>query len=98
MKTGEISDHRPEDLITRIVNVEYVQNADCPVWKKFVMEIMNYNADLIHFILNDAGWTITGDTSEQTMFILFGTGTNGKSTFLNTIMNLLGDYAIDRPT
>jgi putative DNA primase/helicase len=32
------------------------------------------------------------------MFILYGTGANGKSTFLNTIMNLLGDYAIATPT
>jgi putative DNA primase/helicase len=98
LRMGEMREHRQEDLITRIANVEYDLNADCPVWKKFVMEIMNYNADLIHFIQNAAGWAITGDTSEQSMFILFGTGANGKSTFLNTIMNLLGDYAIATPT
>jgi putative DNA primase/helicase len=98
LQTGELREHRPEDLITRIANVDYDRNADCPAWKHFVMEIMNYNTDLIHFIQNAAGWAITGDTSEQTMFILFGTGANGKSTFLNTIMNLLGDYAIATPT
>jgi putative DNA primase/helicase len=43
-------------------------------------------------------WALTGDTSEQCMFILFGSGANGKSTFLNTIMYLLGDYAIATPT
>jgi putative DNA primase/helicase len=59
---------------------------------------MNYNTDLIHFIQNAAGWAIAGDTSEQTMLILFGTGANGKSAFLNTIMNLLGNYAIATPT
>jgi putative DNA primase/helicase len=78
--------------------VEYDRDADCPAWKHFIMEIMNYNTDLIHFIQNAAGWAVTGDTSEQSMFILFGTGANGKSTFLNTIMNLLGDYAIATPT
>jgi putative DNA primase/helicase len=78
--------------------VSYDRNADCPVWKQFIMEIMNYHADLIRFIQTAAGWAITGDTSEQTMFILFGSGANGKSTFLNTIMNLLGDYAIATPT
>jgi putative DNA primase/helicase len=78
--------------------VEYNPNADCPAWKKFIMEIMNYNTELIRFIQNAAGWSITGDTSEQTMFILYGTGANGKSTFLNTIMNILGDYAIATPT
>jgi putative DNA primase/helicase len=94
LRTGEIREARPEDLITKVARVAYDPAADCPVWKKFIMEIMNYNAELIRFIQNAAGWGITGDTSEQVMFILFGSGANGKSTFLNTIMNLLGDYAI----
>jgi putative DNA primase/helicase len=98
LKTGEIREPRPDDLITRIANVVYDPAAECPAWKKFIMEIMNYNTDLIHFIQNAAGWAVTGDTSEQTMFILYGTGANGKSTFLNTIMNIVGDYAVATPT
>ena len=98
LRTGEIYKQKQEDLITRIANVDYDPNADCPTWKQFIREIMNYNTELIHFIQNAAGWAITGDTSEQTMFILFGTGANGKSTFLNTIMNLLGDYSVATPT
>ena len=98
LQTGEFREHRQDDLITRIANVDFDPNADCPAWKKFIMEIMNYNTELIQFIQRAAGWAITGDTSEQTMFILFGTGANGKSTFLNTIMKLLGDYAIATPT
>jgi putative DNA primase/helicase len=98
LKTGELREHRQEDMITKIAHVTYDKNADCPIWKNFLMEIMNYNAELIRFIQTAAGWGVTGDTSEQSMFILFGTGANGKSTFLNTIMNLLGDYAIATPT
>ena len=98
LRSGEFREHRQGDMITRIANVNFDADADCPIWKKFIMEIMNYNSDLIRFIQNAAGWAITGDTSEQTMFILFGNGANGKSTFLNTIMNLLGDYAIATPT
>jgi len=98
LRTGEFREHNQNDLITRIANVDFDPAASCPAWKKFIMEIMNYNNDLIHFIQNAAGWAISGDTSEQCMFILFGTGANGKSTFLNTIMNLLGDYAIATPT
>jgi putative DNA primase/helicase len=98
LRTGELREHRAEDLITKIARVKYDKDADCPIWKNFLMEIMNYNAELIRFIQTAAGWAVTGDTSEQSMFILFGTGANGKSTFLNTIMNLLGDYAIATPT
>ncbi|MDR0719114.1 MAG: DUF5906 domain-containing protein, partial [Treponema sp.] len=98
LRTGNLREHRAEDLITKIARVKYDKDADCPIWKNFLMEIMNYNAELIRFIQTAAGWAVTGDTSEQSMFILFGTGANGKSTFLNTIMNLLGDYAIATPT
>jgi len=79
MLSGEFREHKQGDMITNIANVEYDLNADCPVWKKFVMKIMNYNTDLIRFIQNAAGWAITGDTSEQTMFILFGTGRTEKA-------------------
>jgi putative DNA primase/helicase len=85
-------------MITKCAHTAYDRQADCPAWKQFVREIMNYNADIITFLQTAAGWALTGDTSEQTMFILFGSGANGKSTFLNTIMYLLGDYAIATPT
>ena len=96
--TGEFRDHKQEDMITKTANVEYNPQADCPMWKQFIREIMNYKTDLIKFVQTAAGWALTGDISEQTMFILFGSGANGKSTFLNTIMYLLGDYAIATPT
>ena len=98
MKKAEFREHKQEDMMTKIANVEYDANADCPMWKQFIREIMNYNTDLITFLQTAAGWALTGDISEQTMFILYGSGANGKSTFLNTIMHILGDYAIATPT
>jgi putative DNA primase/helicase len=64
------------------------------MWKQFIREIMDYKGELINFLQTAAGWAISGDISEQSMFILYGTGANGKSTFLNVIMHILGDYAI----
>ena len=98
LQTGILHEHKQEDFITKMANIEYDKNADCPVWKNFIMEIMNYNNELIRYIQTAIGWAVTGDTSEQSMFILYGTGANGKSTFLNTVMNMLGDYAIATPT
>jgi len=98
VRNGEFREHRQGDFITKVANVEYDGKADCPLWKRFVREIMDYKTDVIAFLQTAVGWAMTGDISEQTMFILFGTGANGKSTFLNTIMYLLGDYAIATPT
>jgi putative DNA primase/helicase len=94
LRTGELLPHRQEDMITKIAKVQYDRNADCPKWKQFIREIMGYKGDLIAFLQTAAGWAISGDISEQSMFILYGTGANGKSTFLNVVMRILGDYAI----
>jgi putative DNA primase/helicase len=91
--TGDFKPHDRADFITKIANVDFDPDADCPVWKKFVREIMNYNNELVMFLQTACGWGITANTGEQVMFILFGSGANGKSTFLNTIQTILGDYA-----
>ncbi|WP_461257121.1 DNA primase family protein [Treponema sp. R80B11-R83G3] len=96
--TGEFREHRQEDMITKLANVEYAPNADCPLWKQFIREIMDYKPELIKFLQTAMGWALTGDNTEQTMFILYGSGANGKTTFLNTIQYLLGDYATSTPT
>ncbi|MDR0475968.1 MAG: DUF5906 domain-containing protein [Treponema sp.] len=95
---GLFKKHRREDMITKCANVEFDANADCPLWKQFIREIMDYKTELIDFLQTAIGWAITGDISEQLMFILFGSGANGKSTFLNTVMYILGDYATATPT
>jgi putative DNA primase/helicase len=96
--TGEFLEHRQEDMITKLANADYDPAADCPLWKQFVREIMNYKPELVNFLQTAAGWALTGNIEEQTMFILYGSGANGKTTFLNTIQFLLGDYAIATPT
>jgi putative DNA primase/helicase len=96
--TGEFKEHCQEAMITKLANVDYDPSADCPLWKNFIREIMDYKTDIITFLQTAAGWVLTGDNSEQVMFILFGSGANGKTTFLNTLMYILGDYAIATPT
>jgi putative DNA primase/helicase len=98
LKKGEFREHRREDMITKLAPVVYDGKADCPAWKQFVREIMDFKPELIDFLQRAAGWSLTGDTSEQSMFILFGSGANGKSTFLNVLMKLFGDYAIAAST
>jgi putative DNA primase/helicase len=77
-RTGELLPHRQEDKTTKIANVRYDRNADCPKWKQFIREIMDYKGDLIAFLQTAAGWAISGNISEQSMFILYGPGPMGK--------------------
>ena len=90
---GEFKPHSREDYSTKCSNFVYDINAKCPTWDKFLLQIMNQDTELIHYIQKVMGYSMTSLTTEQCLFILWGAGANGKSTFLNTISNLMGDYA-----
>lgn len=93
LKTGKGAPPNPKQLLTKKSNFIFNKDAKCPTWNMFLMQIFNKDIPLIHYIQKVMGYSLSGDTSEQIMFILWGAGANGKSTFLNTIQSLMGDYA-----
>jgi putative DNA primase/helicase len=93
LKTGELLPHRQEDLITKLAPVDYDPAADCPRWEAFLHRVMAENNDLVRFLQRAAGYALTGDVSEHALHFLYGTGRNGKGTFLETFLAILGDYA-----
>ena len=98
LRSGELRPQRREDLITKLAPVEYQPGADCPRWKAHLQRIMNGNQNLISFLQRALGYSITGDTSERKLFIAWGSGANGKSTTVELIAHVLGDYACRTPT
>lgn len=92
LRTGELQDHDRENLITKIVPVEYDPEAEAPRWMDFLDRIMAGNENLIGFLRRAAGYSLTGDVSERALFFLHGTGANGKSTFIGTLLDMMGDY------
>ena len=97
LATGELIPHDKENFITKVAPVSYDPSATCPQWEKFLDRIMDGNQDLIRFLQRAIGYSLTGDVSEQCFFILWGNGNNGKTTFLRTIGNILGDYSQHTP-
>ena len=93
LRTGKLQEHRRGDLISKLAPVEYDPEAECPTWWKFLEHIMGRNFDLIFFLQKAVGYALTGVTLEQVLFFLYGLGANGKSTFIEVIQALLGDYA-----
>lgn len=88
-------EHKPEMLLSKICNVSYTPAATCPEWDKFLEQIMQGDKEKIQYLQKIAGLSLTGNTQEETCFILYGSTTrNGKSTFCETLIYLLGDYAL----
>jgi len=94
LKKGELRDSEQSDLITRTASVKFDAKAKAPRWLKFLEEIFLGKKDVIHFVHKSLGYTLTGLTSEQVLFLLWGTGWNGKSTFLEAIRYIVNDYSI----
>ena len=88
----EVREHRREDYITKQLGFDYTPQATCPRWEKFLEDIIPDKATR-EFLQRAIGYTLTGSTCEDVLFILHGSGSNGKSTFIQTISEMLGSYA-----
>lgn len=94
LKTGKLLPHDREAYITKQTTVAYNQDAPEPkLWLGFLHDIFGGDPYMLDYIQKCVGYSLTGSTSEQCAFFLFGTGRNGKSTFLEIVRGILGDYA-----
>ena len=91
LKNDYFRPHRPNDLMSRMSNVVYNENADCPVFKKFFREITSEDVEKARFLQTVFGYCLTGDTSQECFFILYGSTTrNGKGTLMETLAHMMG--------
>jgi len=93
LQKGVPVEPQKEDYLTQSASVKYDSVAKCPTWEKFLDEIMEGSQGMIGFLQRAVGYSMTGSTKEQVLFIMYGTGANGKSVFLRIIREFLGDYA-----
>jgi len=92
LKNGQLNDHDKNKFFTKISTVEYTDKIDCPQWIDFLDQIFDGNQDLINYMQRAVGYSLSGSTIEQVMFILHGNGRNGKSVFLDIITEMMGSY------
>ena len=98
LRTGILQFYNPDHLITRISNIEYDPNAECPQFIKFITWAMQDNEELVAYLQRWIGYCLTGDTSEQKLNYWYGTGSNGKTTLMNVVQELLCDYSTTADT
>ncbi len=97
LRTGQARPGFPEDMLTLSTNLPYRAEAACPRWLQFLAEVFKEDQELIAFIQRAVGYSLTGSTREQCLFILWGSGANGKSVFLTILRTILGEFATNTP-
>ncbi|MGW2425885.1 DNA primase family protein [Streptomyces sp. NPDC001709] len=100
LKTGQLRKADPtQDFHSRATTVE-PQPMDTPRWNRFLADTFGDDAEgreMIGFLHLLLGYSITGDVGAQVLPFLHGEGKNGKSVLLDTMIQILGDYADAAP-
>lgn len=93
LNTGKLRAHDPALLLTRMAPVAYVGDDPCPLWEKHIQTVMAGREDMVEYLHRALGYTLSGYTDEQALFVAHGTGANGKSALLTVLKHVMGDYA-----
>jgi putative DNA primase/helicase len=93
LRTGKVLPADHAFMLTRSTSVT-PQEGEATLWKEFLMQASGGDRELIRFLQQIAGYSLTADTREHALFFIHGPGGNGKGVFLNTFTQILGDYAV----
>jgi len=97
LRTGAMRPADPGDMLTRCTAVTPAERADCPRWQRFLDDATRGDNELVAYLQRFAGYALTGLTTEHVLMFVYGTGKNGKTTFVNALQHALGDHAVVAP-
>ena len=97
LRTGVLSPHRRDALCSKMSPVDYDPNAGCHRFMDFLDDISLGRGDIMNFIQRWFGYSMTGDVSAQSFAIFYGSGANGKSTLVELVARIMGDYGKSAP-
>lgn len=93
LKSGDLRPAEAQDYITKSCTVDFNLEAKAPRWEQFLQEVFEGRQDVINYVHKAAGYSLTGVNTEHVLFVMWGDGENGKSTFLEALRHVLSDYA-----
>lgn len=97
LRSGLCRPARCEDYMLKATAVAPAAECDCPLWRDFLKRATDGDDELQDYLQRVLGYSLTGDTSEQAIFFIYGPSASGKSVFVETITGVLGDYAVAAP-
>lgn len=97
LRTHTFRAHRSEDMMTKMAQVHFNPDMECPRWMLFLFEICQDDWDMVIYLQKIAGLFLSGRSDYQYLFFFYGKGANGKSTFFKVIQTILHDFFISLP-
>jgi P4 family phage/plasmid primase-like protien len=97
LQKGEVLPHAPSLRLTRMTSAPYDPDADCPTFRRFLLEIFAGNERLVAYVQRLLGHALIAGNPERVFAVLWGRGGNGKSTLVEAVSYALGDYAQETP-
>ena len=94
LRTGTQRPARPDDMISRRAGVTPGDDGK-HLWQDFLTSILD--ADTIRFLQRLYGLSLHGRVLEHVLIFLFGTGANGKTTFMDALRHAAGQHAVSLP-
>jgi putative DNA primase/helicase len=93
LETGELLPFDRKNFLTQMVPVYYDPEATLPEWDNFINWITFGNEEMKSYIARVFGYCLTGDTKEEKLFLIWGDTRTGKSTLIEAIKSMMGEYA-----
>jgi putative DNA primase/helicase len=97
LRTGDLRQHSKEDRLTKRTAVAPNADGDLTAWLRFLSDVTCENGEVEAYLQRLAGYCLTGDVRDHILAFFYGCGSNGKSTLLDLLIWLLGDYAKQVP-
>jgi putative DNA primase/helicase len=90
LRTGELVQHTPKNLITHCAPVIWNSRANDATFDRFIHDLCGGDQELQQFLQRAVGRSLMATHKEDAFFILVGPGGTGKTTFLRIWDILLG--------
>lgn len=95
LRTGELRPGDALDYCTKVTGA--TPGGEAPRWRQFLHEVTGGDDEMQAYLHRLAGYWLTGLTREHALVFVYGTGGNGKSVFLNAMLQMVGSYGMQAP-
>jgi P4 family phage/plasmid primase-like protien len=93
LRTGVLHESSARRMMTQCTEVGPSDAQEPTRWLAFLRDVTGGDRAFEGYLQRLVGYALTGSTREHALAFLYGSGGNGKSVFLNTVVRLLGSYA-----